>query len=686
MTAIELVLDHPWTARLGWTLIHFLWQGTLIAALLAAVRGLAGRWLAPRERYALGCLALAAMMAAPLLTFLAAGAPGPPGLPVPGLRMAGANWDRVLRWLVPAWIAGVAAFSVRLMAGWRWTKRLRFEAVRPAAGEWQRALDELARRMRVAPTVRLLTSSLATVPAVVGWLRPLILMPVETMEGLRIEQVRALLAHELAHIRRHDYLVNILQSMVETVLFYHPATWWVSEQIRAEREVCCDDLAVRATGDLLVYATTLADLDSLRRARLRAAMAASGGSLVKRIRRLVGEPQPNPHDLPGPGMAWALSLLWLAGVGAATVLHGAPTQPAPSASVTHRLFVALAAVTPTPVPLAPPPPPTAAPLAPVLSALLFDPFFSPPQAPAPPPAGADQPKNPQAKLEGRVVNAVDGTPIAGARVKAIRINEALVSRPSGHIASLQVAPNDYGEPLFTKTDAQGHFQFPTTPLGDYSLTAEQPGFLQSYEARGPRGPLMLLGLILPGMAPPGEYPLGTFETAGIGSVTKSMDADGSLHAVAVVPLTPYAVITGKVTEPTGLVRSDCPVEILAMRGNALTTVLTVRTDDRGEYRAARLVPGTYYVVADKSGTPTTTMRVFRTTYYPAALDAASAAPIALAAGQQSRADIRMLSTAGVNIAGTVTPTDTGDTSTKILLYQPEAPSPKPAAADSSSRT
>ena len=651
MTAIELLLNQPWTARLGWTLVHFLWQGTLIAVLFAAVRGLAGRWLAPGARYGLACGALATMMAVPTLTLLAIGTPGPSGLLAPAGRIAAGDWEWILPWLVPVWMAGVAAFSLRLMAGWRWTRRLGSVGTGPAAPEWQSALEELTRRMRVAPAVRLLASSLSTVPAVVGWLRPLILMPVEALAGVPIEQVRALLAHELAHIRRHDYLVNILQSIVETLLFYHPAVWWVSQQIRAEREVCCDDWAVAATGDRLVYATALADIDSRRRAHIEAALAANGGSLVNRIRRLLGASQTASHDLPGPGMAWALSLLWLVGVGAA-MLHSAPIPPASGATVSHRPFVAPSAIAAPQILLEAPPRLAAAPRGPVVSALLFDPFLDPPQAPAPPAAQTNQ-----ATLEGHVFNAIDGTPLEGARLK---LTLALGS----------------GEPVFAKTDAQGHFQFPRTTVGTYTLVAEQPGFLRTQETHSPQGPFILVDLVPRGMR------VGGVEVHAIGPVTRSIDSDGSLHAVAVIGLTPYAVIAGTVTELNGLPRGNCPVEILAKRGNTLAPILTVHTDDRGEYRAARLAAGTYYVVADKAGPWTTTTRALRRTYYPRAIEAASAMPLVLAAGQQLRADIRMVSTNGVSVTGRVTnAADIGNASTRLALFQPEAAGAKGGMAE-----
>lgn len=135
--------------------------------------------------------------------------------------------------------------------------------------------------------MRLLVSDAIQVPAVVGWLRPAILMPVAAFAGFPAGYLDALLGYELAHIRRHDFLVNMLQGTAEALLFYHPALWWVSQQIRIERELCCDDVAVASSGDVLTYARALAELESLRPAHASLAVAANGGSLVNRIRRLL---------------------------------------------------------------------------------------------------------------------------------------------------------------------------------------------------------------------------------------------------------------------------------------------------------------------------------------------------------------------------------------------------------------
>jgi hypothetical protein len=147
----------------------------------------------------------------------------------------------------------------------------------------------LAHRFGIDRPVRVFESTLVRVPAVVGCLRPVILLPASVIMGLAPSYLDAVLAHELAHVRRHDYIVNVLQSLVETLLFYHPAVWWCSRQIRIEREHCCDDMVVEAGGDRVGYAAALAQLEELRGLQPMLSLHASGGRLLDRIRRLLGE-------------------------------------------------------------------------------------------------------------------------------------------------------------------------------------------------------------------------------------------------------------------------------------------------------------------------------------------------------------------------------------------------------------
>src|SRR5262249_15029310 len=147
---------------------------------------------------------------------------------------------------------------------------------------------------------RLLVSSDTDSPSVTGWLRPIILLPLSAIAGLTPDQLEAVLAHELAHIRRHDYLVNLLQMAAETVLFYHPAVWWISARIRHERDLCCDDLAVRACGGALCYARALTALEKMRAGHPALALGSTDGPLFLRIRRLIsGGGEYGPSKLSG---------------------------------------------------------------------------------------------------------------------------------------------------------------------------------------------------------------------------------------------------------------------------------------------------------------------------------------------------------------------------------------------------
>lgn len=341
MMIIEGMVSETIIRSLGWTLLHFTWQGTLVALLLRGALPLLGVYSA-RARYAAASCAMLLMLALPLATlFHLRRTPRSVGLDetVPvltesvqdqdvaalsadqsgskfqivtgssGLAASIASQDgldnwfaRSLPWLVLTWLGGVLILSVRLFGGWKRAQRIRKQHMKPMPERWQEAKARLAQRMGVYRPVLLFESMLVEVPTVIGWLRPVILIPTSALAGLSPWHLEALLAHELAHVRRHDYLINLLQSATEILLFYHPATWWVSRQVRIERENDCDDRAVRATGDVLVYARALAEIEILRSsgspAREQLAMVADGGSLLLRIRRLVASPEQTRRSSP----------------------------------------------------------------------------------------------------------------------------------------------------------------------------------------------------------------------------------------------------------------------------------------------------------------------------------------------------------------------------------------------------
>jgi beta-lactamase regulating signal transducer with metallopeptidase domain len=386
MSAAETFAAMPFVQPTAWALLHSLWQGGLLSLALAAALSLL-RGGSPRLRYA---AALAALFALPVLVLatgaassstgaaLSPAAPSPTGAafasarsaPAPAARAAaeaaraereGARrfssaepaeklageialraprWSRAraalrpaLPWLFAAWLCGVAMLSAAQLMGWFEIHRRRRSATRPLRADLRAALPRLCRRLGIRRPVALLESAAVAVPAVVGWLRPLVLVPASALAGLTPQQLELILAHELAHVRRHDYLVNLMQAVVETLFFYHPAVWWMSRQVRREREHCCDDLAVAACGDRVEYARALAVLAGLRAAPPRLAPAATSagrGVLLARIRRLIapaagaGSPRAAYSWLAG---GLGLGLLAFGAAGAAAPLLGAALLP-----------------------------------------------------------------------------------------------------------------------------------------------------------------------------------------------------------------------------------------------------------------------------------------------------------------------------------------------------------------------
>jgi GWxTD domain-containing protein len=290
------MIEVPMTQALASALFHFLWQG----AVLALVPALALMFRSPRVRYAAACVALFAMpvvFAVTLaVTIPAAGSRAviPIGLPQAVLLAPPSavdaqpfDFERSMRWFVPFWIAGVALFYLRTFAGWIVLLRLRRASSTAAPAFWKERADALAARLGIGRAIALFRSDLVDVPVVAGFLRPAIFVPAALFTGMPVEQLEYLLIHELAHIRRFDYAVNLLQKAVEGLLFYHPAVWWVSRMLRTERENCCDDAVLAVGGDAREYASVLA---SLERTRCAPALGASGGNLGKRVLRLLNPP------------------------------------------------------------------------------------------------------------------------------------------------------------------------------------------------------------------------------------------------------------------------------------------------------------------------------------------------------------------------------------------------------------
>ncbi|MCI0487131.1 MAG: M56 family metallopeptidase [Blastocatellia bacterium] len=357
MNGLESLMAQTGLEALGWALLHFLWQGALVAILLAVVMRLLRKHSA-NLRYVVACASLLFMMVLPVGTFwwMSRSIPSAPvesatvsALEVGrvatervnsiegGMRRASVDakpqtWQQwlyerfegLMPWFMFAWLVGVLAMSLKLMGGAVYVQRLKRKHTRPVDSRWQKVLNRLAERLRVMKPVRLVESSLVRAPMAIGWLRPVVLLPASALTGLTPRQLEAILAHELAHIRRHDYLINLFQTIIETLLFYHPAVWWVSRQVRIERENCCDDMAVAVCGDALVYARALTRVERLRRAAPQLAMAADGGSLMNRINRIVGVQSPRSNRFAGL-LAGVIAIMAVVAVVAGAQIRTIPT-------------------------------------------------------------------------------------------------------------------------------------------------------------------------------------------------------------------------------------------------------------------------------------------------------------------------------------------------------------------------
>jgi bla regulator protein blaR1 len=460
MIGIDEMFRQPVAQALGWALLQFVWQGALVGLLTAALLTILRRSAAD-VRYVVSTVALALMLTMPVVTTIQtltsngsgvaagqglqtgdgmagskelAGSKDPalqdPALPVlrdtklasvgQGLQTlpealglqpsnahasAPASWsiEEWLPMLVSVWLAGVAILTLRLFSGWMWVQRMKSHDAQPVHEGLDAMGRRLMRRLHIVRAVRFLESRRIDVPTVIGWLRPVVLLPVSTLAGLTPRQVEAILAHELAHIRRHDYLVNLLQTVVETLLFYHPAVWWLSHRIRVERENCCDDLAVSLCGDPVAYAAALAELEGLRASSGELALAASGGSLLQRIKRVLGAPS---HAGRAPG--------WLA-AGAALLIVAALSVSAVNTDARGTGQLEIGAVEPDQIhESTPAPPPAPAPPAPVAVPV---PPAAPPAAVASTPSGSAVAVAPQ----------VAAAPVEDPHVAAARAVEAVLA-------------------------------------------------------------------------------------------------------------------------------------------------------------------------------------------------------------------------------------------------------------------
>lgn len=385
---LDFLAGAVWADRIGWVLVHTLWQFAAVAVAAVVMQwGLHRCTAVTRYRTLLAMLCV--LVASPIVTWFSLPtadspeaavalipveeseaipwqepplySPSPPAkiamtreeapsisadeftavpernpqpaqpAPVSTVSLFSLMQSRVQLWLpeiVLLWFAGVLVAALRPLLSWYTVRRLKNVGVSPVGGEIRAALERTATRLGFTRSVEVLQSALVKAPVVVGYFRPAILLPLSVLTGLPEAQLELILAHELAHIRRHDYLINLLQTLIETLFFYHPGVWWLSREIRRERENCCDDVAMSIVDNRADYGEALLAVARLHTASTPLSLAARGGSLVSRMRRIAGcDPAPR---LAGGGSVLGIILVSLA------ILVGATWDTAPATAESEQ--------------------------------------------------------------------------------------------------------------------------------------------------------------------------------------------------------------------------------------------------------------------------------------------------------------------------------------------------------------
>ncbi len=339
---------NPHMEALGFTLVHFCWQAALIAAAYKGLE-LALPKLRPQARYTMSLTALLAMLAAAALTFIYEEMRLSQAAPVADI--AGAilpeignklHLSALLPWLDAVWLIGVAALSFRMLSGLWHIHGLKKQA-QPAPDTVQYRFKAALRRFGLTGKVQIRLHPAITGPFVVGAFRSVVYLPLSAVTSLSPEQLDSVLSHELEHIRRADYVWNLIQSLIETLFFYHPAVWWIGAKLREQRELCCDDAAIKSCDDPITYATALLSLEEQRRGIPSLSMALNGqgkSDLLARISRILGEkPESRLKARPVAFVLLPVMLLTLTAFAAAPVREVA-AKICPQSAVTANTALA----------------------------------------------------------------------------------------------------------------------------------------------------------------------------------------------------------------------------------------------------------------------------------------------------------------------------------------------------------
>ena len=593
--------------RFAGSLLHFIWQGALIA--IVAVVGLRLlRHRSPEARYVFAIAALVCMLAAPVFTLVFYAQTGYVAqqliLALSRTAVEGsfaASSSGASLWaerIILGWCAGFIVFAVRLVVGWQLSWQLVKSAQEIITPGIATVFENVRERLGLRKPIRLLAHASLDSPMVVGWLRPVVLLPISLITGFTTDQLTAILAHELAHIRRHDFVVNILQRCVESILFYHPAVWWLSKRIRVEREHCCDDIAVRVCGSRKVYAEALIELERARQPRPILAVAGADGVVLQRFRRVLGMNTSAADWQSAVGTLLFLGIWIIVGMWqSSSTLQATPAAPAPAAASVAILPATAAAAAPAVVGQ------SVNAIAAILTAQPPQPVEPAQTPPVAPPAGTTK-----GTIQGVVTRAGTSAPVPGAIVaitnapfdpdalktlldfwalRGVTMNPQQpgqsdeqyfqilmdniaakglsASLPENQIAIAQFRARNTAR-YSAVADANGRFTIKDVTPGQYRLEGDQQGFFD----------------------PPGNQTIA--------------DVEAGKPANIVVPLLHGATITGRVKNSGGKLLPNATVtgyQITYLNGKIIPQARSSQTtDDRGEYRMFWLPPGDYVVVAD----------------------------------------------------------------------------------------
>lgn len=336
MKSLESLIPSSVAEAIGSTMLHALWQLSALALVLMLVLAIAPQGAAKLRYWASVCT-MGLMFALPMGTFAylyqpqqeVLARPTLASLPTLSVMATPASVNPPVATVAPQgfveqvtgfvqgnsyiffgiWMLGVAIFSIRFMGGCWQVHRLRKRSLEDAPEELIARFSRLLERLGIQRNVGLKFSGAINTPMVIGALKPMVLLPAGLLSGLSMEQVECILIHELAHVRRWDFLVNLLQSTVEILLFFHPAIWWVTRIIRQERENCCDELVISLNSNKVQYARALLNLEVLRQQQPALAMGSQGGDLASRIRRITGGAQPRERKVQSRGLLFGLVVM-----------------------------------------------------------------------------------------------------------------------------------------------------------------------------------------------------------------------------------------------------------------------------------------------------------------------------------------------------------------------------------------